>query len=428
VSNDNLYGPEIPMAASQAEADYQQWLESESSTETELEQLFLEWKRAEEEYAIERQKLECTSPPLYALRTVFEQWLVIPDVDWDIMEFILAVFKSREIAEADPLWAVVIGPSGGGKSEFIRTLLDTPGTFHLSKPTPNSLASGWRGKGNSGNDPSLLLLMDGKLVLMPDFAPILDTRAEVRNEILSILREAFDGAFAVGKGNIGHKVYKSRFSMLVGSTPVIDRYTGESSELGERFVKIRLRGDSRVAKAKKASSTVPHVKEMRAELKKAVQTFLASTPKYVGVENPMQEKIASLADFTALARSPIHRDRFSREIDEVPCPEEGGRLARQLNNLIMSLALVRGRTTTNADDLALVRRVAEDCLPPARLRVLNAVRTAPSGISYAAIQSASGLAKGGPLSRVLEEFLALKILKHDERTGLYSLHAQYVNP
>jgi uncharacterized membrane protein len=357
---------------------------------------------------------------LELLHNRLAKWLVIPDEDRDVVEFALAVYKSHELPDADPIWGMIVGPSGGGKSELLRTFLDLPRSFHLSKPTPASLASGYRGKGGDAADPSLLPLMDGKIVIMPDFAPILSARPEVRNEILGMLREAFDGTIAVGKGNVGHKIYKSRFSMLVGSTAKIDTIDADANELGERFVKIRLRGQDGLKKARRASDNVPHAKQMREELHQSVKTFLDSLPPFVGVESPDHERdaIAAIADFTAKARTHVARHWRSREIEHLPVPEEGGRLAVQLTKLAMALALVRGRTVVEDREIETIRRVADDSLPPMRLKVIQALRR--DSLSQADLVKKTSIPET-TTRRLIEDLELLKAIKKDAETGKISL-------
>ena len=376
---------EIPFEHGEA---YEEWMAMAGMENDEniawLEEQEREYWRDQEREAWEGfakldQKVAAQYGELTLLHDRMAKWLVIPKEDRDVVEFALAVYKSHELPDADPIWGMIVGPSGGGKSELLRTFLELPNSFHLSKPTPASLASGYRAKHGDDEDPSLLPKMDNKVVIMPDFAPILSAPAEVRNEILGMLREAFDGSVAVGKGNIGHKIYRSRFSMLVGSTPKIDTIAADTNELGERFIKIRLRGQDGLKKARRAADNVPHAKDMREELHVATRSFLDKLPKFVAVENPDEAKdaIASIAHFTAKARTQVARDYRTREIEQFPVPEEGGRLSVQLNKLAMALALVRGRTTVEAADVETIQRVADDSIPPMRSKVIRALRTQP---------------------------------------------------
>jgi hypothetical protein len=418
----------IQLLGEQIAGGYDEYLQARTAEEAyadwELEEraYWEEQEREAHEYlALLDQRLAKQSGELELLHNHLAKWLVIPNEDRDVVEFALAVYKSHELPNADPIWGMIVGPSGGGKSELLRTFLDLPSSFHLSKPTPASLASGYRGRGGKdAKDPSLFPLMDGKIVIMPDFAPILSARPEVRNEILGMLREAFDGAIAVGKGNIGHKIYKSRFSMIVGSTSKIDTIEADANELGERFVKIRLRGQDGMSKARRASDNVPHAKLMREELHKAVKDFLESLPPFLGVEysDYARGAIAATAHFTAKARTHVARHWRSREVENLPVPEEGGRLAVQLSKLAMALAIVRGRKVVTDEDIKTVARVADDCLPPIRLRAIQALREGP--ISQADLERKTSI-PGTSLRRTVEDLILLDAVKRDLQTGNLSL-------
>jgi len=397
-----------------AEEEYYEWeLEERAHWENQE-------RNARESLAQLEQRARRRSGELELLHNRMAKWLLIPVEDRDVVEFALAVYKSHELPDADPIWGMVVGPSGGGKSELLRTLLGLPSSFPLSKPTPASLASGYRGKSGKDSDPSLLPLMDGKIVIMSDFAPILSARPEVRNEILGMLREAFDGSIAVGKGNVGLKIYKSRFSMLVGSTSKIDAIEADANELGERFVKIRLRGKDGKNKARRAADNVPHAKNMREELHQAVKSFLESLPKFVGVENPdfAKDVIASIADFTARARTHVARNWRTREIENLPVPEEGGRLSVQLNKLAMALALVRGRTIVEEEDINTIQRVADDCLPPMRLKVIRELRSGP--LSQAELGKKTAIPETS-VRRQLEDLEMLNVVKRSAENEKYGL-------
>jgi hypothetical protein len=376
----------ITTQQTQAELDH---CEYEATRDPEEREQQLAYWRLQELEALEAQakinaQTETHSGAEAVLFDQIQKWLYMSIEDRAVVEFVLAVHKSHEMGHADsPLWGIVVGPSGGGKSELLRTLLERPDVFHLSKANPNAFISGWRGKTKNGKqvgeDPSLLLKMDGKIVVIPDFAPILSQRADARNEILSTFREAYDGKISDGKGNLGNVVYRSRFTLLTASTAKIDELGGEISELGERFIRIRLRGKDGIDKARRAARNLPHLAQMRAELTEAINTFLSSLGKMdeVTISDEMCDKVADIASLTAQARSPVYRDRFTREVSNLPIPEEGGRLSIQLIKLIRAVCLVRGRKEVNDNDIQFIQRVAEDCIPPVRLQIIQKLQPNP---------------------------------------------------
>jgi hypothetical protein len=188
------------------------------------------------------------------LRALIASCLHIPDVDLDLIDFCLAVYKSNEIP-GDPLWAIIIDASGGGKTEILRAFRPRPDAYFLSKLTEKTLVSGYRDPTNRGKDPSILPELNNKVLIIKDLAPLLSMRQESRNAIISDLRDAYDGFTDQGKGNVGKVAYESRFTLLSASTLAIERTNSVDQELGERFVKFRARGDLRPFSNAVASST-----------------------------------------------------------------------------------------------------------------------------------------------------------------------------
>jgi len=89
----------------------------------------------------------------------------------------------------------------------------------------------------------------------------------------------------------------------------------------------------------------------------------------------------------------------------------GTRLGKELAKLLIALAAVRGREIPNQSDLATVARVAEDCLPPNRLLVLNALRNGP--LRAAEIERRANLPHK-TTDRVLNDLRVLGIVKRTD--------------
>src|SRR5262249_29785846 len=84
-----------------------------------------------------------------------------------------------------------------------------------------------------------------------------------------------------------------------------------------------------------------------------------------------QHMIAALAEFAVRGRTHIPRSGYSKDIIYVPEPEAATRLAQQLAQLAKGSALLVGRAAVNVEDYRLAQRVALDCIPATRRRVLD---------------------------------------------------------
>jgi len=137
--------------------------------------------------------------PLYEVKKIIKDWLYLEDDT--VIDVILAIQVANEL-RTDPNWMLIIGPPSHAKTELLRSLDGHPKTCFLSNLTPSTLVSGLRFK-KGQKDPSLLLTLDGKTLVLKDFTSILSMRSEAQQEILGQLREVYDGqyskAFGTGK-------------------------------------------------------------------------------------------------------------------------------------------------------------------------------------------------------------------------------------
>src|SRR5262249_31287968 len=114
--------------------------------------------------------------------------------------------------------------------------------------------------------------------------------------------------------------------------------------------------------------------EMRHDLGRAMRGFLAgrgSTPP--AIEPEVLDRIATVADFVTRARSGVQRDGWKRELEYAPEPEAPTRFAKVLASLASGIALAYDSPTVASRELRLILRVALDCLPLIRRRVIEAL-------------------------------------------------------
>jgi hypothetical protein len=326
------------------------------------------------------------------LRKVIRGALHVPPEDEELIDFILAVYVSNQIP-GDPLWGLIVDASGGGKTELLRTLRNRRDAYFLSGLTEKSLVSGYRDQRNPSNDPSLLPQLDGKVLIIKDLSPLLSMRRETRNTILGDLRDAYDGFTDHGRSNLGRVSYRARFSVLAASTLAVERFSAVEQELGERFVKFRARGEENSAKVRQAIRNLGNDDELRVQLEKEVSGFLDSLPPCpdeLRLSGKFEQQLVEISDFAATARSHVPRDR-QHNLLYSPRPEVGTRLGKELANLAVALAHIRGAKRPGKAELRTVARVAEDCLPPNRLAVLRALRATAQPGGVHGLAQAAGL-------------------------------------
>jgi hypothetical protein len=297
----------------------------------------------------------------------------IPAEDAEIIDIIVAAYFSHRIT-GDPLWLILIDAPGSGKTELLRSFRSRSDAYFLSALTEKALVSGYR---VDGTDPSLLPQFDGKVVFIKDLAPLISMRRDERNAIIGIFRDIYDGFSDHGRGNIGKFGYDSRFSLITAGTASVDQADFLQADLGERFLKVRARGNGNEAKVRRAIHNTGKDTSMREEISHSIRRFLDSLPATVnafGLHPAIEERLGTIAHFTATARSDVARDRKG-DLQYHPKAECGTRLGKELCKLLVSLAVIRGHSFADESDLKTVLRVAEDCLPPNRLLVWNALQT-----------------------------------------------------
>lgn len=313
------------------------------------------------------------TPTLGDVHASFGAWLELPAAEQgpphECVDMALATVVANRM-EGDPLWLFLVAPPSGGKTEVIRSLDDAADVYPLSSLTPQTFASGFERK---GTETSLLPKIDGKTLTMKDFGTVLTMYREKKAEILAQLREIYDGGFIKEFGNGKTFRWSGKVGLLAGVTPIIDREYALNQVLGERFLLYRVKSAAPRALARRAMAQRHREGDHRRKLRQLMAAFLETvdlTPP--ALSEPMLDAIAALAEFTAMARSPVLLDQHG-EIDYIPAPEGPGRLAKQLALLAQALAAVRGQPTAERTSYVTVYQVAQDTLPAQRRIMLESL-------------------------------------------------------
>ncbi|MEK6832949.1 MAG: hypothetical protein AABY32_02785 [Nanoarchaeota archaeon] len=321
---------------------------------------------------------------LQKLKEKFKEWLYLEDDIFIDVELAVAI---SEGVGGDPLWIFIVAPPGSAKSETLRCFSDPNYFYQLSDLTSNSFISGYKYKikfkeGERGitetKSKDLLPQLNKKILIVKDFTVILDKNDNERREILAQLREIYDGKYARFVGTENRKIeYESRFGLLAGVTPIIDKQWKPMQQLGERFLKIRLNQDIEKA-TERAYRNEGNEEKMREELNNAVNEFIESI-EIVDIIIPerYEVKFENLAKFVAYARTPVmiktHPNDSEFYFDYVPMPEIPTRLVKQLKKLGICLALIHNKDEIDDEIIDIVKRVAFDTIPLDRLEVLKAI-------------------------------------------------------
>jgi 5S rRNA maturation endonuclease (ribonuclease M5) len=341
------------------------------------------------------------------LCNTIDKWLLLPDKN--VIRILLATLVSHFFT-TDPLWMFFVAPPSGSKTEIISTAGTLPFVKMLSDLTAQTLVSGMQAK----KDPSLLLQLHDNVLVMKDFTTVLTMRREDRQVVLSQLREIYDGKYSKAFGTGKVVEWEGRLTLIAGVTPIIDTHHAVFQVMGERFVMYRVpQADDRKV-AKKALKNYGSEKQMREELRNAMQKYFLSLeiPHVSEIELPedIVHALANLASFIVKARSALVRD-YRNELTYIPETEAPSRLAKQLGTLIKALAVLDKRKKVSWSDYYMTLRVAIDIIPANRTKHLIALCD-PTISMYSTSQVAqlTDYSKSGA-ENILEDLTALKIVR-----------------
>jgi hypothetical protein len=140
---------------------------------------------------------------------VFQRWLYLPDPG-ALLAVLGAVAANR--LDGDPIWLLLVGPPGGGKTEPLQAAVTLPDVHPVATLTEAALLSGTpkrdRAKGATGG--VLRSIGEQGIILCKDFGSVLSMRRESRAEVLAALREVYDGSWTRPVGADGGRVLSGR--------------------------------------------------------------------------------------------------------------------------------------------------------------------------------------------------------------------------
>ncbi len=306
--------------------------------------------------------------------TTVRKWQFLPDTR--AAKFAVAVIVANH-HDGDPIWGLVVGASGSGKTETIMPMAVLPNVHLVSTLTEAALLSGTPKKNTAQGAKGGLLRAIGEfgVLLCKDFTSVLSMHRDARAAVLSALREIYDGRWDRHIGTDGGRTltWRGRIGFLGACTPIIDTHHSVMSTMGERFVLYRMPKVDNRELARAAIRNSRRSATMRAEIGDAARRLFEAidlTTLPAAVTDPDENRLIALASFVAQARSPVERDGQRREIELVPDAEAPTRIGIVLTRLLGGLRTIGVDDETAWDVLA---KVGIDCLPVIRAKCLAAV-------------------------------------------------------
>jgi DNA-binding MarR family transcriptional regulator len=330
------------------------------------------------------------SPELASLVKTFRRWLFLPDPA--SLLAVLGAYAANRL-EGDPVWLLLVGSPGAGKSETIGSLAGLPDVHPAATMTEASLLSGTPKKERAENASGGLLrkIGDQGILLCKDFGSVLSMHRDERARVLAALREIYDGSWTRHVGVDGGRSlhWKGRVGLIAGCTPTIDRHHAVMGAMGERFVLFRLPETDPADLARRSLRHAGREVEMRKEMANAVDQLFArdfGQPRALSDED--EGRLIALSTLVVRARSAVERDSYhSRDIELIPAPEAPTRLIVVLKRLLDGLDAI-GCDREEAWDVVI--RSALDSMPAIRRSVLDLLIDQEAAESTSQIAEALG--------------------------------------
>lgn len=355
---------------------------------------------------LRKAQLEMAEPITYEqLEEAFDKWMIMPDRG--ILRLLIGFYVANKLP-GKALWMIVIGPSGGGKTEFLNSLLLMPDIVPVSILTPNTFLSGMPGK----SDASLLPKLTGKIMMMKDLTTLLSMQRDAKAELFAQFREIWDGSMKKIFGNGRIATWSGKVSFIAASTQAVDLNQQQFTHLGERFLNYRLLMPDRKEVGMRCLTNESSQDQMEEELQDAMYLYLKglnleALPELPHLPDEHKKELVALSNFATLARSGIIRDMgMKKEVIFVPAAEMPTRITGQLAKLAVGLMLAF-KGVLNDACIAVIYKVALDSIPQTNKMVIIEMAKADDQ-STAEIATALGYPTE-PIKMYLENLAMLKV-------------------
>ena len=268
-----------------------------------------------------------------------QRWLHLPDPR-GLLAILGTVAANR--LESDPVWLLLVGPPGGGKSELLQSLSGLPDVYPAATLTEASLLSGTAKKERDATAKGGLLREIGAfgILVHKDFTSVLAMHSDTRAALLAALREVYDGSWTRHVGSDGGRTL--HWSGKVGLSRAARRRSTNTTRLSRRWGRGSSASASRTStptsRLAAASPTPAASGRCGPSSQMSRPHFFASSPESPRpLDEDEQELLFALSTLVVRCRSAVERDGRTREIELIPEPEAPARLVVVLARLLAGL-------------------------------------------------------------------------------------------
>lgn len=325
------------------------------------------------------------------LYAVYDKWLYIKDKKR--IDVGLAVALTREI-KGTPIWIFFVGPSGDGKSEQVMALKDDD-TEIMHEITAQTLVSGFM------NKEDLAPQLDGKLVIFPDMAQLLNLHPNEKGKVWAQLRELYDGRAGKVTGCTDAKYDNLRVTLIGCSTPSIDSQVLVFTHLGTRELIYRTSEDNSDNLLNKVMENESAEEKMREELRSITNFFIESHSinNDTKISENATAKMKMMVKYLRFMRAHGDIDSFSGELRNFVYPEQPTRCLKQFKRILVALmSLDENYTEERALDV--LSHITRSSILPLREKIFFALFNADDWTSTSKISEYARVGKKTALSQL----------------------------
>ncbi len=316
----------------------------------------------------------------------------------DILHAVVGTVAANMI-EGYPVWLMILGPPGSGKSEWLDSLRQIPGMNEAASISGEAAflsATPARERSDKASGGILREVGAHGGLVINDFTSVLSLREDVLKQVMTVFRETYIGRWTRDVGaEGGMKInWEGKVAYIAGCTGAIDQYHQIASALGERWLYYRLDEEDGFQKSMQLLGT-GRPEGWKTDFAALIAGFIEGQDLRFGEQKPKRPftdyekvRIIDMARIAVRCRSTVSRDRFTKEVVGARETENEMRVTGALGQLLIALEFIGVK---EEDRWRLLGKISLDSMPKLRqLVVMAAWKAKDQGVTLSQLKSEIG--------------------------------------